>query len=371
MRALTLALVLAGCPSDPEPEPFTYALPPGFPEYRVPADNPMSDVKVELGRLLFYDVRLSANMTQSCGTCHRQEHAFTDALTTAMGSTGEIHPRSSMGLANVAYQATFTWANPLVVSLEDQALLPMFGEQPIVELGLAGMENVLLERLRTDAAYPGLFARSFPGDADPISVANVTRAIAAFERVLVSGRAPYDRFTEGDTSAMSEAAQRGRELFFSERFECFHCHGGFNFSASVDHAGVVASEPAFFNTGLYNTDGRGAYPPDNQGVFEITGEDRDMGRFKPPSLRNVELTAPYMHDGSIATLEDVLAFYAAGGRNVTEGPYVGDGRDNPNKDQFVSGFTATAEEMSDLLEFLRSLTDDEFIADPRFSDPFE
>jgi cytochrome c peroxidase len=368
MRALLAsALLLLGCPSEPEPEAFTWQLPAGFPDYRVPNENPMSDVKVELGRQLFYDVRLSANLTQSCGSCHQQALAFTDARTTAMGSTGEVHPRGSMGLANVVYQATFTWANPLITSLEDQALLPMFGESPIV----AGMETVLLERLREDTTYLDLFPRAFPNDADPFSVANVTRAIAAFERVLVSGRAPYDRFTQdGDTGAMSEAAIRGRDLFFTERFECFHCHGGFNFSASVDHAGVVASEPAFFNTGLYNTDGRGQYPPDNEGVFEITGEDRDMGRFKPPSLRNVELTAPYMHDGSIATLEEVLAFYAAGGRNVTEGPYVGDGRDNPNKDQFVRGFTATPDEMNDLLEFLRSLTDTDFVTDPRLADPF-
>ncbi len=350
---------------------WEWDLPEGFPAPRVPDDNPMNAAKVELGRHLFYDTRLSFNETQSCGSCHEQSAAFTDRLANAVGSEGAVHPRSSMSLTNVAYQATFTWANDLVRSLEAQALLPIFGESPIVELGMSGREELLLERLSMDADYPSMFAEAFPDETDPITVANVAKAIAAFQRTLISGSSPFDRFSHGDPTAMSESAQRGMDLFFGERFECFHCHGGFNFSASVDHEGVVFDEAAFFNTGLYNIDGRGAYPPDNIGLAEVSGDPDDMGRFKPPTLRNVAVTAPYMHDGSIATLEEVLAHYARGGRNVTEGPWVGDGRDNPYKSLFVSGFSMTDQERDDVIAFLEALTDDAFLTNPAFSNPFE
>ena len=369
---LPLAAALAlgvGCGGD-DSGGYDWDLPEGFPEPRVPEDNPMSAEKAELGRFLFYDTRLSGNGTQSCGSCHVQSMAFTDGLARAEGSLGDAHPRGSMSLANVAYQSTLTWANPVVRTLEDQAPLPMFGEDPIVELGLAGREDELLERLRADERYQEMFPAAFPDDPEPISVGNVVKAIASFQRTLVSGSSPYDRYIQGDTDAMSEEAVRGMELFFSETVECFHCHGGFNFSANVDHSGQVFEEAAFFNNGLYNVDGRGAYPAGNQGLYDHTADPADQGRFKPPTLRNIEVTAPYMHDGSIATLEEVIDHYAAGGRNVTEGEHVGDGRENPNKSLFVSGFDITEQQKQDLLAFLRALTDPAFLEDPRFSDPF-
>jgi len=350
---------------------YDFNLPPGFPTPRVPESNPMNEEKVELGRFLFYETRLSFNETQSCGSCHEQALAFADGRATAVGSTMEVHPRNSMGLTNVAYQATLTWANDLVRTLETQALLPIFGESPIVELGMSGKEDVLLERLTMDPDYLAMFAAAFPGEDSPITVGNVTKAIAAFQRTLISGRSAYDRYAyDRDMDALTESEERGLELFFGERLECFHCHGGFNFSASVDHAGTVFDEAAFFNTGLYNIDGRGAYPPQNIGLAEISGDPDDMGRFKPPTLRNIAVTAPYMHDGSIATLDEVLDHYARGGRNVTEGPWVGDGSENPYKEIFVSGFTLTAQERADLLAFLRALTDEEFLTNPAFADPF-
>ncbi|MGE0789614.1 MAG: MbnH family di-heme enzyme [Sandaracinaceae bacterium] len=372
--ALVLALAsgaAVGCDTTPLSQRWEWNLPEGFPEPRIPEDNPMTNAKFDLGRRLFYDVRLSGNQTESCGTCHRQELAFTDGLANALGSLGDAHPRSSMALPNVAYQATLTWANPAVRRLEDQALLPMFGEDPIVELGLAGMEDVLLQRLRDDDLYPTMFAEAFPDDPDPIQLVNVTAAIGCFERGLISGDSPYDRYVRGEVDAMSESALRGADLFFGERFDCFHCHGGFNFSSSVDHAGVVFQEAVFFNNGLYDIDGRGGYPPDNRGLAAFTGEVTDEGRFKPPSLRNIAVTAPYMHDGSIATLDEVIDMYAAGGRLLTEGPYVGDGRENPYKSIFVHGFEPTAEERADLLAFLVSLTDDAFLTNPRFGPPAE
>ena len=160
------------------------------------------------------------------------------------------------------------------------------------------------------------------------------------------------------------------DLFFSERLECFHCHGGFNFTDSTTHAGSDVDRVGYHNTGLYNLNEVGAYPDDNTGLFDMTGEPRDMGRFKAPSLRNIAVTAPYMHDGSVATLEDVIANYERGGRLIEDGEQAGDGRLSPFKSEFVTGFEISAGERADLLAFLESLTDDSVLTDPRLSNPF-
>jgi cytochrome c peroxidase len=367
--AITVVVVagLSSCATSPS---WDWGLPPGIPAPRVPADNAMSAAKVELGRRLFYDVRLSGNQTQSCGSCHLQELAFTDGMAVSTGSTGDVTARGSMSLANVAYNPVQTWANPALVSLEDQALVPMFGEHP-VELGLANMEDELVARLRAEPLYPDLFAEAFPGEADPISVPNTVRAIAAFERTLLSFDSPYDRyFYRGDRAALSEAALRGLDLFNSERLECFHCHGGFNFTDGVMHGGTRIPEIQFHNTGLYNIDGRGGYPPENRGLYEHTGDARDMGRFRAPTLRNITRTAPYMHDGSVADLDAVLDHYAAGGRTIEDGPYAGVGSESPLKNIFLHGFTLSPDERADVMALLASLTDETFLTDPRFSDPW-
>ena len=360
-----LLLLAAGCGDSTSPEPYVWNLPPGFPDPAVPEDNPMSTAKVELGRHLFHDTRLSANGTQSCASCHRQEQAFTDGRLTAQGSTGEHHRRNSMSLANVAYAASLTWVNPVVPDLEAQALLPLFGEHP-VELGLAGKEELLLQRLSEDARYPKLFADAFPGQKQPVSLASVVRAIAAFERTLLSGGSPYDRYTYRDElDALSLSAKRGMTLFFSERLECFHCHQGFAFTDSVKHKLTTFPEVTFHNTNLYNEDGEGTYPAVDQGLAEFTGRPEDMGRYRSPTLRNIAVTAPYMHDGSIATLSEVLDHYAAGGRASAHGA-----GPSPYQSEFVRGFTLTDQEKQDVLAFLESLTDTEFLTDPRFADPF-
>lgn len=370
VAALAALLVAMAAPSAPASTPYVWNLPPGFPAPGVPADNPMTIEKVELGRRLFYDRRLSWNLTQSCGTCHLQPLAFTDGRAHALGSTGTRHPRGSLSIANVAYLSTFEWANPDLRSLEAQAPVALFGSDPVV-LGMGGHEDELLRRLREDRRYPELFQTAFPANAEPISPVNVTRALAAFQRTLLSGNAPYDRFVNGiDPNALSPAAVRGGRLFFSERLECFHCHGGFNFSDTLGHGGQPVVGAAFHNTGLYNLDGRGAYPPDNIGAAAVTGKAEDMGRFKAPTLRNIAVTAPYMHDGSIATLDEVIDHYAAGGRTIAEGPYAGVGSASPLKSDLLVGFSLTAQEKADLIAFLESLTDNTFLTDPRFSDPF-
>lgn len=375
--ALLAALALAGCggdtdEDDPPPAPdagFAWELPQGFPPPVVPEDNPITPARVELGRHLFYDARLSGNGTQACASCHEQARAFTDGRDTAVGSTGEHHPRNAQTLANVVYNSTLTWANPGLTALERQIVIPMFGDAP-VELGVGGHEDEILDRFRADPRYVELFAAAFPEDDDPVRFERVVDALASFLRTLVSGGSRYDRYLEGDVDALTLAERRGLVVFFGELAECHHCHGGFNFTTSTVHEGQVFPERPFHNTGLYDIDGQGGYPPGNTGLFEITGDPADMGRFRAPTLRNVAVTAPYMHDGSVETLEEVVAIYAAGGRDVERGPYAGDGRQNPHKSGFVSGFPLSEGEKADLVAFLRSLTDEAFLTDPRHADPF-
>jgi cytochrome c peroxidase len=229
----------------------------------------------------------------------------------------------------------------------------------------------MLGRLRSEPRYRQLFAAAFPGEADPYSLPVVTKAIAAFERTLLSGGSPYDRYrTRFEFDAISPAAHRGEDLFFSDTVQCFRCHGGFNFTTTVDYVGKGNLAMEFHNTGLYNIDGKGAYPETDTGVHGISHDPADMGRFRAPSLRNIAVTAPYMHDGSIPTLEDVVAHYEAGGRTIADGPTKGIGAASPLKSPFVKGFTLTAADRADLVAFLESLTDREFLTDPRFSDPW-
>lgn len=353
---LLFAIVAFLCPA----APFDWHVRPGFPVPVVPQDNPMSEAKVELGRLLFYDRRLSVNRTQSCGTCHRQELAFTDGAARSTGATGQKHPRSAMSLINAAYAPRFTWAHRDLSSLEEQALVPLLGTDP-VEMGLSGVEARVLSDLRAEARYQSLFLAAFPGEKDPFTLRNLTHAIAAFERTLISTRSPYDRYRYGhEIRAISESARRGEILFFSgEKAGCFQCHGGWNFSGGVRYEGGPDTPMAFHNTGLYNLPGKFSYPEPNTGLYRTSGLAADVGKFKAPTLRNIAVTAPYMHDGSIATLEEVIGHYAAGGRTA-----------NPNKSTILHPLVLNVEDKRDLVEFLKSLTDTEALTDPRWSNPW-
>ena len=353
----------------PSSDGWAWALPANFPTPKVPADNAMSAAKVELGRFLFYDIRLSGNGKQSCGSCHLQDKAFTDGRGQAIGSTGEQTPRSSQHLGNVAYNATLTWANPSLVTLERQMETPLFGENP-VEMGVNDSKKAaVLKRLADDSAYTARFAASFPGDPAPVSWGNTIKAISAFQRTLISGGSKYDRYLQGK-ELLGASEERGMNLFFGEKAECFHCHGSFNFNDQIVHAASRIVETPVHNTGLYNIDDKGGFPEPNRGVFELTAKADDMGKFRAPSLRNVEVTAPYMHDGSIATLSDVLRFYAAGGRVIASGPHAGDGRANPYKSDLISRIDLSEQEQVDIIAFLKTLTDHAFLTDPRFADPF-
>lgn len=226
----------------------------------------------------------------------------------AVGSTGEAHPRNAQGLFNAAYHPTLTWANPSLLSLEAQLQVPLFGDNPIEMSVNDRNKTEVLGRVQNDGRYQQLFASAYPNEANPITWGHISRAIDSFQRSLISGNSKFDRSQRG-IEELSPAEKRGQTLFFGEKAECFHCHAGFNFNDQVVHATTLTLDTPFHNTGLYNIGGTGNFPAGNQGLFEFTNTPSDRGRFRAPSLRNVEVTAPYMHDGSIATLEDVLDFY--------------------------------------------------------------
>ena len=333
---------------------YQWNLPRGLPVPHVPADNPMSEAKVALGRRLFYDRRLSGNGQFACATCHQQQRAFTDGKAHAIGSTGGQHARSTMSLTNVAYNATFGWADESLTSLELQMAVPLFNEHP-VEMGMQGRQDEVVARFAASAEDAASFRAVFP-ESPSVSLENIVKAVSAFQRTLLSGDSPVDRYLyRDDRTALSVAAQRGMELFFSNRTRCGACHAGFNLSGRVAFEGSKPMAPEFHNTGLV-TDAATPAAAD-RGLFDQTKNPGDLGRFRAPTLRNIAVTAPYMHDGSVATLEAAIAHYASGGRPGT----------SPSR--MMRPFTLTPAEVADLVAFLESLTDQTFLTNPAFSDP--
>ena len=358
---LLVATLFAACTPAPRHEPHflpkidsAISLPPSFLPPDTPRDNPFTLQKAELGRHLFYDVRLSRNETESCASCHQQQFAFSDHRPRAIGSTGQQHFRNSMGLTNVAYRRPLTWADPKMDLLEQQVLVPLTNEHP-VELGMAGQYELILARIGSDSRYASLFAAAFPGQERTITIDNIARAVATFERTLISARSPYDRLIlNGDSTSLSPAAWRGMRLFFSARLRCSSCHGGVDLSSPADGQ-------QFKNTGLYD---RNAYRRADPGLSTRSGARGDVGKFRVPSLRNVAVTAPYMHDGSTPTLSQAIDDYAAGGRTARLN------RKRPERGVAVRPFTISAEEKQDLIAFLESLTDESFLSDPKFANPW-
>ena len=343
---------------------FHWSKPSWAPTPVVPADNPMTEAKVALGRSLFYDKSLSRNGTMACATCHQQKLAFTDGLRTHLGVTGELGIRNAMTLTNVAYFPSYTWANPGLTTLEKQMQVPLFSDHP-VEMAMMGHDPQLIAALEHDRAYREAFLASFPEDNGAITVRNITKAIAAFERTLLSFDSPYDRYKHGEPNAISAGAKRGESLFFGEKLECYHCHGGVNFTDNHQQVGQAFPETGFHNTGLYNEDGAGAYKPWDHGLRDVTSKQEDEGAFRTPTLRNVAVTAPYMHDGSLVTLEDVIRkHYAVKGHAA-----LSKNGASPLRSEFIEGFEISNQEVQDLVAFLQSLTDNNFLNNPAFGDP--
>ncbi len=343
-------------------------LPLHFPAPEAPGDNPLTDASIELGRHLFYDLELSGPGTISCSGCHKQEFAFADNLAISLGADGEEGSLNAPGLANLIYARPLGWAHQHTELIEEQLLGPMFSSSPI-EMGIAGNEERVTRRMREKATYISLFEQAYPGEGIDLKLARL--ALASFVRSLVSYQSPFDRFLAGEKAAISPDAERGSRLFYSERLGCSHCHVGFNFTTATHSQSTQGPRTSpFHNIGLYNLGGTGDYPTSAQGLITESGFDKDMGRFRVPSLRNVALTAPYGHDGSVESLEDFIRIYEAGGRVIDEGSKAGDGRISPWRSPDLKSFTLDDSERADLIAFLTSLSDASLVVDPSLATPW-
>ena len=294
-----------------------FAPPLGLDEYFfVPDDNPLTADRIALGRRLFFDRRLSADGRVSCGSCHRPERAFSGGVTRSRGVHGRQGTRNAPALVNRAYGKAFSWDGHSS-SLERQVLRP-FERSDELDIPMA----VLTARLRADATYRDLFARTF---GSPPSADDAARALASFVRAQRFGDAPFDRYQWGDEGALGDDAKRGLEIF----------RGGGN--CATCHLSPTFTDEAFHNTGV-------SWGSVDLGRFHVTGSDADRGAFKTPTLRELARTAPYMHDGSLRTLEAVVDFYSDGGRP------------NPFMDREIRPLRLTPQEKRDLLAFLLSLS---------------
>lgn len=323
--------------------PYTLHYPASFGNrFTIPADNPTTQQGVYLGRMLFYEPRLSSSRAISCASCHQQERAFTDGLARSAGVSGKFTQRNAMSLVNLLWVRQLFW-DGRASSLEEQALVPLGHAD---EMGSKTGEAVRI--LQKTAPYPALFKRVF--GSDTITDARIGKAIAQFERTLISANSRYDQYVQGQYQ-LTESEQRGLTLFNTapapERNvrggNCTHCHGG-----------PKLYQELFHNNGLdrQTTD---------KGRQAVTGQALDAGRFRVPTLRNIALTAPYMHDGRLATLESVLDHYS---EHIQPNPAL-----SPELPGQTNGFHLTSTEKTDLIQFMHLLTDSTFIHNPQFANP--
>ena len=324
---LTILLpVISACqPAEPQTtllsnEPMMLDLPLGIDAPPpVPEDNPMTPAKVELGRQLFFDARLSSDGTVSCATCHNPVMGFTDGRATSMGTQAQVGGRSAPSIINLAYAPNGVFWDGRAASLEEQAIGPMANA-----IEMSNTHENVVARLNTIPGYREQFEHVF--GAPEVTIENVGKAIATFERTIIAGNAPWDRFIKGEEGALSEEATRGWDLF-QNKANCLRCHAGFNLT-----------DNQFKNIGV-GFDG----PDPDLGRYEFTGAEGDQGRFKTPTLRALRYTGPYMHDGSEKTLEDVIEYYNRGGNP------------NPYLDEEIKPLELTEQEKADLLALLDAL----------------
>lgn len=344
-----LCIVLCACQKEDDKQPVyaPTALQVDYPQWvniyldeiPIPADNPLTEEGVALGRMLFYEKKLSADGTQSCATCHRQENAFSDPERFSKGIDGSLGTRNAMAIINLGWSEKMFWDGRRN-TLEEQAHDPVVNPIEMKNENWVGV----LQRLQNDSKYPKLFFEAF--GTFQIDSSHVTKAIAQFERTLISFNSRFDRYYfEGDTTVFNEQEKRGLDVFLHSG-ECNHCHSD-----------ALLTDNFFRNNGLDEA-------PTDLGMGGITdGFAADNGKFKVTTLRNIAQTAPYMHDGRFATLEETVEHYNSGIKmnspNIDESVPLADG----------GGDLLTAEQKADLLAFLQTLTDESFLNNPNFSDP--
>jgi cytochrome c peroxidase len=329
--------------------PYNLVIPAYFPPMDIPADNPLTVEGVELGRYLFWEKKLSGNNTQSCGSCHLPQHGFSDPNQFSMGITGELGNRQAMTLANLGWAYNFFW-DGRSPNLEDQVIHPVTNPIEMNE----SWDNALQE-LRNDPIYPPLFFKAY--GSEEITQDKAAKAMASFLRTMISSESKFDKERRGEYT-FTPLEDAGFNLFITEGgmnantgqpwggADCFHCHG---------HAGMQMGDYLMHNNGIDDSF------ENDPGRAGVTGNPLDSGKFKTPSLRNIEVTGPYMHDGRFTDLNQVLDHYNTGGKiSTTIDPFMeaaGGGLYLDDLDKLA------------LIEFLKTLTDTEFMQNPAFSDP--
>ena len=323
-------LLASGCQTD-EPVPYQQNIPNWFPEMEIPAENQLTQARINLGRKLFYEPLLSSDSSVSCSTCHQQEKAFTEDVPISLGVNQAIGLRNAPTLANIGF-APYFFHDGGVETLELQSQQPIFSLEEM-NFTIAGF----LDRIENDDEYKQMFLKAYNREPDAFGI---SRAIASFERTFISGNSRYDQYEyQGVSNALSEQEIRGKDLFFSEQAKCSNCHKP-----------PLFTNYEFENIGLYLN-----YA--DSGRARISHLSADNGKFKVPTLRNIELTAPYMHNGSMQTLEEVVEHFISGG--------VG----HPNKSEEIEPLYLNEQEKDDLVAFLKSLTDQSFVFNSDFGNP--
>ena len=328
-------LFLSSCDTEEMPPvmvvtPYEFDLPDGFPIPNISAEKALSQERIALGKKLFHDVRLSRDNTIACVSCHLQKDAFADHNPVSVGIEGRIGFRNSPTLVNVAYHPYF-FKEGGNSSLESQAFGPIEHHDEM-DFTTAG----IIEKLQNDPEIEEMSYIAFGRKLDNFVIVN---ALGAFQRTIISANSSYDDyFYKNNTNALTDSEKRGLALFKSERTQCQKCHGGFDFS-----------EYAIVNNGAYTN-------YEDAGLARITQDSADVGKFKVPTLRNVELTYPYMHNGEYPTLESVIEHYNQGGFN------------HRNQSEFIQPLNLTTDEKNDLIAFLKSLTDWELINNVAFQE---
>jgi len=330
-----------------EPKTYDLEIPDHLPGFTIPEDNPLTEDGIRLGQHLFYDPILSLDSTIACASCHLPEKAFTDGTAVSTGVDGSTGSRSSMSLVNVAYAFNGLFWDGRTMTLEEQALQPV--EDPLEQL--ESWSNVE-QKLRRSEMYRRLFRKAYGiSNSNEMTRDLAAKAIAQFERIIISGNSKYDRVEFGTNAAYTNAELDGRDMYFdvegmSPDAECGHCHNG-----------ALLTTQQYLNNGIESVESLADFPDSGRGA--VSGILFENGKFRAPTLRNIELTAPYMHDGRFETLEEVIEHYNSGGHFAE------------NIDALIQPLGLTETQKSNILAFLKTMTDTSYLENPLIVNPFQ